>query len=102
MTVLQTTPHLGLPLPHPDNDLEQDVVRLRQSLSAIDHKFDSLDQLLFSDDATLDQVQELVNAIKANRTTINDLLLGTASLTDVTALGRRVDGIETNLFIDLY
>ena len=102
MTIQQTTPHLGLPLPHPDNDLEQDVVRLRQALSTIDYKFNALDQLLFSDDATLDQVQELVSAIKSNRTTINDLLLGTASLTDVTALRRRVDGIETNLFIDLY
>lgn len=60
------TPHVDLPLPHRDNDLSVDVERLRQALNAIDAKFGSLDVLLQSDDATLDQLQELVNAIKTN------------------------------------
>ena len=60
------TPNLSLPLPHRDNDLTVDVERLRQALNAIDAKFGSLDVLLQSDDTTLDQLQELVNAIKTN------------------------------------
>lgn len=60
------THHVDLPLPHRDNDLSVDVERLRQALNAVDAKFGSLDVLLQSDDATLDQLQELVNAIKTN------------------------------------
>ena len=70
MTILQTTPHLGLPLPHPDNSLEDDVPRIRAALAALDRKVEALDTLLHSDDLTLDTVQELVAAIKAARTDI--------------------------------
>ena len=58
------TAHLGLPLPHPANDLEDDVPRLRGALQAVDAKFQALDLLLQSNDVNLDQLQELVNAIK--------------------------------------
>lgn len=70
----ETTSHLGLPLPHPTNQLSDDVERLRAALNGIDAKFEALDALLQSDDATLDQVQELVTAIKENRGDILDLL----------------------------
>lgn len=68
------TAHLSLPLPHVDNLLAEDVERLRQAWNAVDAKFLALDTLLQSDDATLDAVQELVNAIKENRADIMDLL----------------------------
>ena len=32
----ELTPHLGLPLPHPANDLDDDVFRLRDALGALD------------------------------------------------------------------
>lgn len=80
----ETTPHLGLPLPHPSNSLEDDVLRLRTAFGGIDTKFQALDTLLQSDDATLDQVQELVNAIKANRGDILDLLMDKADTVDLT------------------
>lgn len=70
MTIQQTTPHLGLPLPHPDNSLEDDVPRIRAALAVLDHKVEALDMLLHSDDLTLDTVQELVAAIKAARSDI--------------------------------
>lgn len=80
----ETTPHLGLPLSYPSNSLEDDVLRLRTALVGIDTKFQALDTLLQSDDVTLDQVQELVNAIKANRGDIAALLSGKADAVDLT------------------
>lgn len=59
------TTNLNLPLPHPANDLEDDVGRLRSALSAVDGKLHLIDLLLASDDLTLDTVQELVTAIKS-------------------------------------
>lgn len=73
MTIQQTTPHLGLPLPHPDNSLEDDVPRIRAALAALDQKVEALDTLLHSDDLTLDTVQELVGAVKAARSDIGAL-----------------------------
>ena len=64
------TPNLGLPLPHPGNELEEDVLRLRDALSALDTAVGTLRALVSSDDLTLDSVQELVGAIKAARTEI--------------------------------
>lgn len=81
-----TTPHLGLPLPHPDNDLAVDSPRLRAALAAIDTKFAALDTLLLSDDVNLDQVQELVNAIKANKSDIVALLAGKAGRDELAAV----------------
>jgi hypothetical protein len=80
----ETTAHLALQLPHPSNSLEDDILRLRSAISAIDTKFQGLDTLLSSDDATLDQVQELVNAIKANAGDILDLLSDKADAVDLT------------------
>lgn len=81
-----TTPHLGLPLPHPDNDLEDDAPRLRASLAAIDAKFAGLDALLHSSDVNLDQVQELVNAIKANQSDVLQLMSAKAGRDELAAV----------------
>ena len=70
----EQTPHLGLPLPHPANDLGSDVLRLRDALQALDGHVSALQTALQSDDVALDQLQELVDAIKANRGDIAGLL----------------------------
>jgi hypothetical protein len=88
------TPHLDLPLPHINNLLQDDVDRLRTAFSTVDSKFQALDALLQSDDATLDQVQELVTAIKENRGDILDLLMGKA---DQTALDTSVNTLQANI-----
>lgn len=62
----ETTPHLGLQLPHPSNTLEDDVLRLRSAINGIDTKFQALDALLASDDPSLNSIQELVSGIKQN------------------------------------
>lgn len=67
------TDHLDLPLPHPDNSLAEDVIRIRDAFTVLDQKIAALDALLTSDDLTLDSVQELVGAIKAARTDIGSL-----------------------------
>ena len=81
------TPHLNLPLPNASNFLSEDVPRLREAITAIDTKFGLLDTLLQSDDATLDAVQELVNAIKADRT-------------NITALTSRVTSLENSVEVE--
>lgn len=70
----EQTPHLGLPLPHPANDLGSDVLRLRAALQALDGHVNALQSALQSDDVALDQLQELVDAIKANRGDIAALM----------------------------
>lgn len=70
----EQTPHLGLPLPHPANDLGSDVLRLRAALQTLDGHVGALQTALQSDDVALDQLQELVDAIKANRGDIAALL----------------------------
>lgn len=94
----ETTPHASIPLPHPSNSLEDDVLRLRDAFGAIDSKFQALDTLLQSDDATLDQVQELVNAIKDNRGDILDLLMDKADQTALDAL--KVEHEESQVLAD--
>ena len=94
MATLETTPHLGLQLPHPSNSLELDVFRLRSAITAIDTQFAALDALLDSDDATLDQIQEIVNAIKENRNYIQDILDDKADKTALAAVSGRVTALE--------
>ncbi|PZP30445.1 MAG: hypothetical protein DI603_15080 [Roseateles depolymerans] len=78
--------HLSLPLPHPSNDLEDDAPRLRQALLLVDAKFAALDTLLASDDVDLDQLQELVNAIKANASDVVALLAAKAGRDELAAV----------------
>lgn len=91
------TPHLALPLPHPDNDLEVDVLRLRDAFSTLDSKLAAIDTLLESDDIDLDTVRELVAAIKANRADIDAVLADkatTAALAAETAARQLADSNE--------
>lgn len=69
----QKTPNLELPLPHPDNELRDDVVRIRQSLTKIDGVAQSLFSLVASDDVNLDSVQEIVAVLKHAQGEISDI-----------------------------
>jgi hypothetical protein len=65
--------NLELPLPHPDNELRDDVVRIRQSLIKIDGATQSLFSLVASDDVNLDSVQEIVAVLKHAQADISDI-----------------------------
>lgn len=80
------TPHLLLPLPHPDNELHEDVFRLRDAFTALDGALHALRGLVASDDVNLDTVQEIVTVLTAAQGDIGDItaLLSTkANKTDV-------------------
>lgn len=66
MPITETTAHLGLQLPHPSNSLEDDVLRLRSAITAVDAQFLVLDTLLASDDPALNTLQEVVDVLKDN------------------------------------
>lgn len=55
MTTDQRTANLGLPLPHPNNDLSHDVLRLRDALAAIDRAVGA--------DTTLEIIRDETGAI---------------------------------------
>lgn len=61
----ETTTNLGLPLPHPSNSLEDDVLRLREAFNAID-------AVLSSDEPSLSTIQEIVDVLKDNVATTFD------------------------------
>ncbi|MBB3118623.1 hypothetical protein [Pseudoduganella violacea] len=61
------TYNLGLPLPHPGNELKDDVIRLRESFLMIDEAIKSLQDLMFSDDIDLDTLKEVVQVLKKSQ-----------------------------------
>ncbi|UMR28560.1 hypothetical protein MJ904_15550 [Massilia sp. MB5] len=82
----QRTANLRLPLPHPDNELKDDVLRLRDSLSQLDGIVQSLQGLVASDDVNLDTVQEIVTVLKqaqGNIGSITSLLATKANKSDM-------------------
>lgn len=54
----ESTSYLGLPLPHADNLLEEDVLRLREALSRLDVKSESVDRVVAAFDAALAGLQQ--------------------------------------------
>jgi hypothetical protein len=90
MTIQQTTPHLGLPLPHPDNDLETDVVRLRDALTQVDGAVFSLRSLVASDDVNLDTVQEVVTVLKQAQGSIGNVTALLATKADASAVAAQL------------
>ena len=63
------TPALGLELPHPDNRLEQDVLRLRASLASLDSACETLAALI---EARVSEA-ELATAVSTLQAGINSL-----------------------------
>lgn len=76
------------PLPHPQNDLAEDLPRLRAALAAIDADVAALEELLCSDEPLLDTLQELVDSLKANKSTINALLADKVGRAELAAANR--------------
>ena len=76
------TAYLDLPLPHATNLLDEDVVRLRSALAAVDGEFSAIHAILTESDSTLDTLAEIVTYIKANRGDINSILTGKHDKTD--------------------
>lgn len=91
--VSEQTPR-GYQLPHPSNELEADVLRLRAALQSISDDVQLLVTLVASNDPTLDTVQELVNQIKANKTTV-DALLSTKA--DQAAVDGQIQALQQQL-----
>lgn len=69
----QLTPNLSLPLPHPDNELEDDVARIRDAITGLDTVVGSLLALVASDDLNFDTVQEIVTVLKDAQDDIGDI-----------------------------
>jgi len=87
MTIIDDkTAHLKLPLPNRDNLLWDDVVRLREAMTTIDAKIKAIDTLLSSDDVNLEDLQELVNAIKENHNSIDAILTSKLSVAEFNRL----------------
>lgn len=82
----QQTAHLALPLPHPDNDLGDDVFRLRDALTRIDGAVYALRALVVSDDVNLDTVQEVVAVLKQAQGDIGDITALLATKASVASL----------------
>lgn len=92
----ERTATLALPLPHPQNDLFEDVARLRSAFGLIDARFAAIAALLAADDLTLDTVLEIANAIKANRADITEVIADKVSTAVFTAaLLGKADAVAT-------
>lgn len=67
------TPALELPLPHPDNDLQDDVARLRTALVGIDGQISAILSTLQSIDPDLDTMAEVAALLQDHQTAIATL-----------------------------
>lgn len=67
------TAHLALPLPHPGNRIEVDVLRLRAAFAAIDDRLAALTTVLQTDGDSLANVQAIIAAVGAAQDDINSL-----------------------------
>lgn len=98
----QRTTHFNFALPHPSNQLTEDVARLRSALSGIDNMLNWTRQNLSSNDDSLTNVQAIVNAIRVILPQLN--LISSAAETTLTYDGQGrvinvtevlVDGVTT-------
>ncbi|GHU28690.1 hypothetical protein AGMMS50256_11590 [Betaproteobacteria bacterium] len=87
------TPKLHLPLPHPANALEEDVLRLRAAFGALDTKIAALEELTASEDLDLDTLSEIVEAVKAAATDISAInaVIETEVNTQLTSVVEKLD-----------
>lgn len=100
MTILQNTPHLGLPLPHPDNDLETDVARLREAFTQVDGALFALRSLVASDDVNLDTVQEIVTVLKQAQGNIGDVTALLATKANQSYVDAQLATKANQLYVD--
>ena len=98
----ERTAHFSLPLPAPGNRLEEDVVRLRNTIINLDGLVHWAQQRVESDDPVLNTLQAVVDALKvlhavATSGSYVDLegkpTLGTAAATDSAAYATAAQGL---------
>ncbi|UTY60405.1 hypothetical protein [Massilia sp. erpn] len=58
--ITQKTTYLGLPLPHPDNPLGVDVLRLRDAFVALDEALKKIELILNSDNSSIVSFKDLL------------------------------------------
>lgn len=90
----QTTPHFALPKPHPDNALEDDVLRLRACLDTIDGVLHWAAQRVDSDDP-LGSVSALVAAVTDLRADVVMLIPSGSTTVSYNASGQVSSLVET-------
>lgn len=83
------TEHLGLPLPHPDNDLEDDVPRLANALTALDSAVHAVQQLL----ATKADAEAVALALAGLDTAVQHLASTKANASSLAAKVGSVNGL---------
>ena len=83
------TEHLGLPLPHPDNDLEDDVPRLADALAAVDSAVHAAQQLL----ATKADADAVAQALADLDTAVQHLASTKANASSLAAKVGSVNGL---------
>ncbi len=88
------TPHLRLPLPHPANDLQSDVLRLRDALTALDDAFEH--QRSESAEALAATTQAVSERLEATTQAVADTLETTISETT-----RQIRRLRLNQLIGL-
>lgn len=84
------TPYLGMPLPHPQNDGADDVLRLRAALLLMDAENKAIRTLLASNDIDMDTFQEVVNIIKNEQGNIGTITGVLATKADATAVRNQI------------
>ncbi len=90
----EQTPHLGLPLPHPANDLGSDVLRLREALTALDAAIEH--QSRESAEALAATTQAVSERLEATTQTVADTLKTTTTETT-----RQIRRLRLNQLIGL-
>lgn len=96
------TPHAGLPLPHPSNSLEDDVLRLRNALSGVDAALAAISTDKTAKDEALVLIGDAIDAATAARLAITGRLDAIDDLlacddVDLNTLQEVVDALKDNV-----
>ena len=90
------------------NTFNSNIANLNSRLSEVDSKYqtattnlqnqiNTINNILASDDVNLDTLQELVNALKNNVSSINDLFTELAKKVNITDYNAKITSIETQI-----
>ncbi len=83
MTIIdERTPALALPLPHPENDIGDDVLRLRAALIGVDTQIDQVIQTLQSGNPDVTTFEDIVSVLSAHQLSLTNLSDALAALVD--------------------
>lgn len=106
MTIDVITQHLALPLPHPDNDLEDDVLRLGDALSILDGAVHGVQQQLVGKADAVGTAQALqalddsVQALQADKADAATVAAALGEKADADAVVSSVNGKVGNVTLN--